>query len=332
MKPAKTKSKRATRGRRQSNKFTIAIIGTGRLGTALGLALKKSGHPIKIVVTRSASSARRAARLLKTRGTAVGAQGLDQLSSANRDLLQQCSVLIICTPDDAIPQVAIELGSLMDSPGQDEADRSNRRPVIFHTSGALTSKVLSPLRDRGSAVGSVHPLISISGDNSGAPSFSGIHFAVEGDPKAVRLGKQLIRDLGGDSFVIDTDAKPLYHAAALMASPNLTALADIAIEMLGRIGISSNRARRILLPLINSTMENLAHQDPRHGLTGTFKRGDIATARMHLAAIASERLTDAMQAYITLGKRSLKLSDVPRAKRLEMESLLDKALNEPDRR
>jgi len=148
----------------------------------------------------------------------------------------------------------------------------------------------------------------------------------------VRLGKQLIRDLGGDSFVIDTDAKPLYHAAALMASPNLTALADIAIEMLGHIGISSNRARRILLPLINSTVENLVHQDPRQGLTGTFKRGDIATARMHLAAIASERLTDAMQAYITLGKRSLKLSDVPRAKRLEMESLLDKALNEPDRR
>ena len=132
--------------------------------------------------------------------------------------------------------------------------------------------------------------------------------------------------------MIDTDAKPLYHAAALMASPNLTALADIAIEMLEHVGISTNRARRILLPLINSTVENLVHQDPRRGLTGTFKRGDIATARMHLAAIASERLTDAMQAYITLGRRSLKLSDVSRTKRREMERLLDQALDELERR
>jgi predicted short-subunit dehydrogenase-like oxidoreductase (DUF2520 family) len=332
MKPAKAKPKRATSRPRQSNRFTIAIIGAGRLGTALGLALKKSGHSIKIVISRSVSSAKRAARLLETRGASVGAKGLAQLSSADRELLQHCSVLIICTPDDAIPQVAGELGALMSSPGQVQTVRSNRHRVTLHTSGALTSKVLSPLRDRGSAVGSVHPLISISGDNSGSPSFSGIHFAVEGDRRAVRLGKQLVRDLDGDNFVIDTDAKPLYHAAALMASPNLTALADIAIEMLEHVGISSSRARRILLPLISSTVENLLHQDPRHGLTGTFKRGDIATARMHLAAIASERLTDAMRAYITLGKRSLKLSDVPRTKRLEMESLLDQALSELDGR
>jgi predicted short-subunit dehydrogenase-like oxidoreductase (DUF2520 family) len=332
MKPAKAKSKRATRRQRQSNKFPIAIIGAGRLGTALGLALKTSGHSIKIVITRSASSARRAARFLETRGAAVDVKGLAQLSKANRELLQQSRVLIICTPDDEIPQVAGELATLLDGPGQGEAGRSNRHWVILHTSGALTSKVLSPLRERGSAVGSVHPLMSISGDNSGAPSFSGIHFAVEGEPRAVRLSKQLIRDLGGDSFVIDTEAKPLYHAAALMASPNLTALADIAIEMLEHVGISSNRARRILLPLINSTVENLVHQSPRQSLTGTFKRGDIATARMHLAAIASERLTDAMRAYITLGKRSLRLSDVPRTKRLAMESLLDQAINEPDRR
>jgi predicted short-subunit dehydrogenase-like oxidoreductase (DUF2520 family) len=132
--------------------------------------------------------------------------------------------------------------------------------------------------------------------------------------------------------VIDAERKPLYHAAALMASPNLTALVDIAIEMLTLCGISTKRARHILLPLINSTIENLACQDPRQSLTGTFKRGDIATVRMHLAAIASQRLTEAMQAYTLLGKRSLKLSNLARTRRLAIESLLDEALTASPKR
>jgi predicted short-subunit dehydrogenase-like oxidoreductase (DUF2520 family) len=110
-----------------------------------------------------------------------------------------------------------------------------------------------------------------------------------------------------------------------MASPNLTALIDIAIEMLRHCGTTSSRARQILLPLIHSTVENLVSQDPRRALTGTFKRGDINTVRIHLEAIASERLTDAMRAYATLGNRSLKISGVPESRRRAIETLLNEA-------
>lgn len=211
-------------------------------------------------------------------------------------------------------------------------EQLSQRPVILHTSGALTSDVLNPIRERGLAAGSIHPLISISDQTHRALSFSDTHFAIEGDRAAIHLGKRLVRDLGGDSFVIDTKNKPLYHAAALMASPNLTALIDIAIEMLEQAGISSPRARQILLPLISSTIENLVRENPRQSLTGTFKRGDIATVKMHLAAIASERLTDAMRAYVTLGKRSLQLSDISRTRRLAIESLLAGALTDVNKR
>jgi hypothetical protein len=44
-------------------------------------------------------------------------------------------------------------------------------------------------------------------------------------------------------------AKPLYHAAALMASPNLTALIDISLEMLGRCGLTANQSQKVLVPL-----------------------------------------------------------------------------------
>jgi predicted short-subunit dehydrogenase-like oxidoreductase (DUF2520 family) len=284
---------------------------------ALGVALRAAGHSVNIAITRTAQSAKRAASLLETRGVSVGSKGLSQLSRADRELFQHSSVLLIATPDDSIAQVAKQAAILLTG--------IKAASVALHTSGALTSEVLNPLRDRGVAAGSIHPLISISGQTQRALSFSETHFAVEGDQAAIRASKQLVRDLGGDSFVIDTKTKPLYHAAALMASPNLTALVDIAVEMLTRCDISPARARQILLPLINSTVENLVRHDPRHSLTGTFKRGDIDTVRMHLGAIASERLTDAMRAYVTLAKRSLSMSEISRTKKLAIESLLDQA-------
>jgi predicted short-subunit dehydrogenase-like oxidoreductase (DUF2520 family) len=291
---------------------------------ALGLALKAAGHSVNIAITRTARSANRAASLLETKGVAVGSKGLSQLPPEDRESFQQSNVLLITTPDDSITQVAKQVAIFLNG--------SQAAPVALHTSGALTSEVLNPLRDKDVAVGSIHPLISISGQSHRAFSFSETHFAVEGDQAAIRASKQLARDLGGDSFVIDTKTKPLYHAAALMVSPNLTALVDIAVEMLTHCNISSTRARHILLPLINSTVENLVHQDPRHSLTGTFKRGDIETVQVHLGAIASERLTDAMRAYVTLGKRSLRMSQISRTKKLAIESLLDQAMKASGRR
>jgi predicted short-subunit dehydrogenase-like oxidoreductase (DUF2520 family) len=88
----------------------------------------------------------------------------------------------------------------------------------------------------------------------------------------------------------------------------MTALFDIAVEMLVRCGLSRTRARKILLPLVQSTLENLRNHDPARALTGTFKRGDIATVRKHVAAIESRGLLDALEAYVVLGRRSLALS------------------------
>jgi predicted short-subunit dehydrogenase-like oxidoreductase (DUF2520 family) len=174
-------------------------------------------------------------------------------------------------------------------------------------------------------VGSIHPLVSISSHPQDIHPFSSVYFSLEGDAAAVRLGKQLVQNLSGRSFVIQTRNKPLYHAAALMASPNLTALVDIAIEMMSRSGVRRSQATRMLVPLIGSTLANLTHQDPARALTGTFKRGDLATAKLHLDAIASQRLTDALRAYLVLGERSLKLSNISTGKKAAMRQLLKQA-------
>ncbi|HSP63530.1 MAG TPA: DUF2520 domain-containing protein, partial [Pyrinomonadaceae bacterium] len=118
----------------------------------------------------------------------------------------------------------------------------------------------------------------------------------------------LVGSLGGQGFRISPSAKALYHAAAVTTSGHVVALFDIALEMLANCGLSRRRARQILLPLLESTSRNLATRDPRLALTGTFARGDVSTARRHLASIKSHKLPDALAAYILLGHRSLLLA------------------------
>ncbi len=88
----------------------------------------------------------------------------------------------------------------------------------------------------------------------------------------------------------------------------MTALFDIAVEMLERCGLSQMRARQVLLPLVESTLRNLETQAPTRALTGTFKRGDVSTVRKHLAALESANLPQALAAYVLLGQRSLLLA------------------------
>jgi predicted short-subunit dehydrogenase-like oxidoreductase (DUF2520 family) len=79
--------------------------------------------------------------------------------------------------------------------------------------------------------------------------------------------------------------------------------------MLARCGLSKRRARAIFLPLLKSTLENLYASDPAHALTGTFARLDTATVRRHLAALTSQKMTEALTVYVTLGRHSLQLAE-----------------------
>ncbi len=139
---------------------------------------------------------------------------------------------------------------------------------------------------------------------------------------AVRSARKIAREIGGRAFEINAESKALYHAAALMASPNMTALFDVALEMLTRCGLSRSNARKVLLPLVESTIHNLSAQDPSRALTGTFKRGDVATVRKHLAAIQSQDLKEALAAYVVLGRHSLRLAPRSGKQAVEIDDLL----------
>jgi predicted short-subunit dehydrogenase-like oxidoreductase (DUF2520 family) len=329
----KPKSKSALRSRRQSlpnqksKSYSVAIIGAGRLGTALGLALRAAGHRVTVAVSRRPSTVRQAATMLGKNTLALSTAGLSKRRPVELTQIVQSSLILVSTPDDVVATVAQELAEMLKSP----LSRSNRRgrPVVLHTSGALSSEVLTPLRSLGMAVGSLHPLVSITKPKAGAKLLSHAFFSVEGDRAAVTLARSLVSDLGGESFIIAAHHKALYHAAAVTASPQVTALFDIALEMLAVCGLSPNRARRVLLPLLESTVANLLTQDPSTALTGPFKRGDVDTVKKHLAALRTARLRDAIQAYVVLGEHSVAMA---RKKPVNAKALdeLHRILNDVD--
>ena len=315
------KRKSGSTARHRGKPLSVSIIGAGRLGTALAIALDKAGHSINLIVARRLASARRASKLAGGRGVGLSAKQFRKLPPKHRELLDQSALILIATPDDVITSIADDLAVLLRSQTAPVGER-----IALHTSGALSSNVLAPLRKSGISVGALHPLVSISDARDGADWLTRGFFAVEGDAAAGRMAKRIVRDLGSQAFEIEASAKPLYHAAALMASPNLTALVDIALEMLSRCGLNANQSQKVLLPLIRSTIDNLAAANPARSLTGTFKRGDVATVRKHVEAISSQKLFDALEAYVILGRRAMKLANHKSETRAAVDQILARAL------
>lgn len=303
----KSKTSHSSIQRSKAKGLRISIFGAGRMGTALGVALRRAGHQIEVVVTKSAPSARRAAKLIGAGTVAVTVAQLDKAQTKAVRRLVESDLLLISTPDDALEAVAARLAATIRGA---RVDRDKLQRFVLHTSGAVSSAVLAPLRNFNFSIGSLHPLVSIADAAAGQGAFPGAHFCVEGDRAATRVARSLVKELRGHPFTVTSEAKPLYHAAATISSGHVTALFDLAIEMLQGCGLTKRRARQILAPLLMSTAANLAAKTPGEALTGPFARGDVATVGKHLAAMKAKKMTKAVDIYAAVGLRAVKLAQV----------------------
>ena len=243
----------------------LTIIGAGRVGRALGGALSEAGWKIFGVVTRAKPSARRAVRFI--------GQG-HAFAGISRQVLAP-KYILIATPDSAIPHVAENLARLF---AEDWKGK-----IVLHTSGALDSQILQPLHAFGASVGSMHPLQTFSG--VGVPPLEGRVFAIEGDPGALRLARQMVRALGGDVLHLPASGKVLYHAAASMAAGQVLALIEAATTAMMSLGVKRRDAVRALLPLARQVLNNVERLGPRAAWTGPLSRGDYGVIAAHFAAL-----------------------------------------------
>jgi predicted short-subunit dehydrogenase-like oxidoreductase (DUF2520 family) len=244
---------------------SLSIIGAGRVGRALGRRLRELGWKIGAVVTRNEASARKAVRY-------IGA-GHAHAFMTRRVLAAQ--VILITTPDHGVAEVAEELARI----GAEEL----RGKIVLHTSGALSSSVLDPVRRCGASVGSMHPLQTFSG--VGVPPLEGKVFAIEGELHAVRMARQISRALGAVPVHVEGGKKPLYHAAGALAAGSVLALMEASTRLMTAAGMKRREAVRALLPLTRQVLENYERLGPRAAWTGPLSRGDYGVVAAHAEAM-----------------------------------------------
>jgi predicted short-subunit dehydrogenase-like oxidoreductase (DUF2520 family) len=248
-------------------RYGISLIGGGRLGRSLGRSLREQGWRIHSVVTRSQTTAKRAVR-------SIG--GGRPCSCISSQVLIPPLVLI-AVPDSAIQEIADQLAAVW--------SRDAGKRVVLHTSGALSSEILAPLRRFGATVGSLHPLQSFSG--VAAPNLEGCVSAIEGDVGAARVARSMARALGGQVLLLDSHLKPLYHAAASIAAGQILAQMEAAIQIFASLGMKRREALRALLPLTRQVLENQERLGARAAWTGPLARGDFGVIHAHEKALRS---------------------------------------------
>jgi predicted short-subunit dehydrogenase-like oxidoreductase (DUF2520 family) len=266
---------------------SLAIIGAGRVGRALGRRLRERRWRVAIVAARTAASAKSAARYIGGGRPVAGIPAT----------LMGASVILLTVPDDMLSEAATELVALVGA--------QLRGKVVLHASGARDSSVLEPIRASGAAVGSMHPLQTFSGLYT--PPLVGKVFAIKGDQIAVRTARQMARDFGGAPVCICPARKPLYHAAGVFAAGLCLALEEAGVQALMNAGLKRREAQRALLSLTRQVLEHYETLGPQKAWTGPLARGDYRVLAAHEQALSGlqPEFLDAYRAMNRLAARVL---------------------------
>ena len=270
--------------KRNLNKF--AIIGAGMVGTAIGFLLKKAGCKIVAVADKSAAALRRAQSY-------TGGKSYRK----PQEVLCESDCILITTPDDLILSVCRDIAQSPLIKGK----------YVFHMSGAGGLDLLEPAKKAGAMVGSIHPLQSFSSIDNAIQNIPSSYFGITADAKAKAQAEAIVLALGGKPIYISAKQKPLYHAAACVASNYLVSLLNVVESIYSSIGISEKDAKKAYLPLIYGSLKNIELSGTVAALTGPIARGDSGTIQKHVDVINAD-LPQYASLYSSLGLITVNLA------------------------
>ncbi len=281
----------------------VAVVGAGRVGTALAVLLGRAGHRV-VAVAGGEATRERAARWLP----AVPFR-------SNEDAAAVAEVLLLATPDAAIEPVCTSLAAA-------RALRPDR--AVVHVSGAVRLEALGAAEAAGATVLSIHPLQTCPDVEAAVERIPGAAFAVTARSEAgFGIGEGLARDVGGRPFRLEDEMKPLYHAAAVVASNYLVAITALAASLEEAAGLEDPLGA--LEPLQRATLDNVAALGPERALTGPAVRGDATTVEANLRALA-RHAPSAVPVYVALADLALELASssgrLPREGRAAVREVL----------
>ncbi len=236
----------------------IAIVGLGNLGAALALSLRRAGYAIEVLLSRGKSAGK-----ARTLAKQIGAQIPDSpLETESRHRLVLRTRLGNCSRRTFTRKDFVE---------------GKSRVALQRRSDQRRTRRLAP---EGAAVASVHPLMTFVHESH--PPLAGVPFAIEGDARAARIARSIVRTLGGKSYPVRKKDKAAYHAWATFASPLFTALLVTSEQVARLAGVQAKAAKQRMIPILLQTLVNYATYDAASAFSGPVIRGDVETIRKHL--------------------------------------------------
>lgn len=271
----------------EGKEIKASVIGAGKLGTSLTLALH-GNNILSEVIVRSDESVH---RLINKQ---IPADKIMQNLSA---ISKYSDIIFICVGDNEIPD-------LCDTLYANKIITSDQ--LIVHCSGILGFEPFKSLINSGKKVGIAHPFQTFY--YPAADLFKGIFWAIDCDEKD-RLIEKIIITLGGKSANVnfrDEKIRSLYHSSAVVASNYMNLLINLGSSLAEKAGID---AYDFLAPIIKTTIDNnikALESKSEPPLTGPIAREDINAIRSHFSAMAE--FQDLQEAYKNISLASATLA------------------------
>jgi predicted short-subunit dehydrogenase-like oxidoreductase (DUF2520 family) len=256
---------------------TVALIGPGRAGTTISLALMERGWTVVAVAGRAPDAA----------STSAAAACLASRPALVSDVARGAELVIVATPDRAIEQAVMTAEPSIE-PGA----------LVVHLAGSHGLEVFDALVEKrtGVRVGALHPLQSFPSSTVGLERLHGAWAAIAGDPEVAEIAALL----GLRTFELGDSDRIRYHTAAVVASNHLVAL----LGQVERLAVSCGVPFEAFAPLVLSSVQNAFSLGPSRALTGPVQRGDLATVEQHLRELdPAER-----DAYRALAREAARLT------------------------
>lgn len=241
------------------------IIGAGRVGISLALALRKSLPHFRILARSEASSER-----------AVACGVAKECVVRELPEVLDNTLVAICVPDSSIPQLAEKL-----------AERIRTGVVVFHISGMLGSDVLAVCARAGAAVCAAHPYQTFF-----VPTGEFVErymWGIESQAGAVPWVEDFVGRVGGEYFylpAIGSDSKALYHASAVFCSNFMNTIISLGKSTARMAGIGPER---FMPPILRKTLENNINMlsSSESPMTGPIAREDLEAIQKHISVLGS---------------------------------------------
>lgn len=233
----------------------IVFIGAGNVATSLSLALKGKREILQ-VYSKTYAHARVLGEKLKCPYT-------NDLKKISPD----ADLYIIAVKDDAINEVCKRL--------------KLKEKIVIHTSGSTD---LSILKNVSGKCGVLWAMFSFTGKAKPAP---GSAFFMEASDKQVEQHlKNLVKELKGKSYYINSEKRAIIHLAAVFVNNFPNHLFTIAEALCKEAGVPFT----LFLPLAKETVENITKQSPGLNQTGPASRNDNRIIEKHLSILKSQPL------------------------------------------